>query len=281
MKKISLLILTLIAFNCVLRAQEEKKESNKGPKITIFSFDINHLESCNSIVNKDSNGNICIFSRDKKDRYNKFDGHWSGFELGFTRYIDAPKEFLELSKGKSSQVNLNIIESSFGITDNIGFVTGLGIQWNNYRFSDDVTLVKAYDNKNQRCYTEQNINLPGKERDVIKSKLTTSYITIPLLFEIQSKYNRGKFIQAGIVGGINIGAHTKIKYGNGDKDKDFDNFGINQFKCDATLRLGISPFNLWFSYGLTDIFDKNELYNSKTKEYLNLTPWSFGFSIFF
>lgn len=277
MKKISLLIIALLAISSVLRAQDVKKDSVKGPKITIFSFDVQDKDSWNCYMSEDENGNKKFFSKNNT-RY-RFDGHWAGFELGFTRFTDAPKDFFELSKSKSSQVNLNIIETSFSISENFGFVTGLGIQWNNYRFADDVTIGKFIDHDGEKCYTQLPIN--KKDKDVLKTKLTTSYITVPLLLEIQSKYNRNKFIQFGIVGGFNIGAHTKIKYGNGDKAKDFDDFGIRDFKCDATLRLGINPFNLWFSYGLTDIFKKDNLFNAKSGNYLNVTPWSFGFSIFF
>jgi len=277
MKKISLLIIALVAISSVLRAQDVKKDSVKGPKITILSFDIQDKDSWNCYMSEDENGNKKFFSK-RNNRY-RFDGHWAGFELGFTRFTDAPKDFLELSKSKSSQVNLNIIETSFSISENFGFVTGLGIQWNNYRFSNDVTLVKFIDHDGDKCYTQFPIN--KKDKDVLKTKLTTTYLTVPLLLEFQSKYNRGKFFQFGIVGGFNIGSHTKIKYGNGDKDKNFDDFGIKDLKCDGTVRLGISPFNIWFSYSFTDIFKDDNLFNNSTGEYLNVSPWSFGFSIFF
>lgn len=206
-----------------------------------------------------------------------FNGHWSGFELGFNGLANddyslydgtehSGNEFMELDQPKSMEVNLNFLEYNILLNDNsIGLVTGMGLSMNNYRFDNDLTIVKG-DNG-----IIQPISLDGEK--VEKSKLTASYLTVPLLLEFQIPVNGHSnrlFISGGVIGGINLGSHTKVKYDD-SKEKDRGSFNINPFKCSATVRAGLNDLSLYACYGLTPLFK-----NDKGPE---LFPFSIGISL--
>ncbi|MDD4109262.1 MAG: outer membrane beta-barrel protein, partial [Prolixibacteraceae bacterium] len=105
-----------------------------------------------------------------------------------------------------------------------------------------------------------------------KSKLNISYITAPLLLEVKTPLRMGTsnlYISGGVIGGLNIGSHTKYKYKN-DKEKARSNFNLNQFKYDLTGRIGIGDFCVFVNYGMTPLFKNNQG--------PELFPVTFGFS---
>jgi len=93
-------------------------------------------------------------------------------------------------KKKSSSFNLNFAQQSFGFTHYIGLVTGLGINWNNYRFDNNNNIRKG----DNGVIEELN---PLAALD--KSKLTTVYMTVPLMLEFHAPANHHHLnIGAGI-----------------------------------------------------------------------------------
>lgn len=197
-----------------------------------------------------------------------FRGHWAGFELGvngfvdqdYSSYIDEMDDFMELDMAKSLAVNLNFLQYDISLQkerNTIGLVTGLGLEWNNYRFDKDVSLEKASSGVTEPLYFDT-------DWDIKKSKLTSLYLTVPLLleFQIPVKYkSRRVHMSAGVVGGLRIGSHTKVKYksnGNSHKDKDHDDFNLKTFRYAAQARIGYRSLNFFASYGLTNLFEKNK-----------------------
>lgn len=214
----------------------------------------------------DESGKVKLTKEKKKP---KFNGHWAGFYMGINGYltadnsIDLPQEysFLDLRYEKSINVHLNIFEQNFPLISNkFGLVTGLGIEWNNYRFDSDVKL----DGSQDEITTT---NIPEGVRST-KSKLNVRYLNVPLILEYQtnSKNNTNSFhIGAGVVGGLRIGSHIKNIYEGGGKRKDKvrDDFHLSPLKADAILKLGWGKLNLYGTYSLTSLFRENrgpELY---------------------
>jgi len=202
----------------------------------------------------------------------RFKGNWAGLELGVNGYLnntgglDMPKgyEFLELKYEKSTNFNINFFQQSFNLAGNkLGLVTGMGIQWYNYRFSNDV-VIRA-DSSVLYGYNDDN---SGKS--YIKSKLTASYLVIPLLLEFQTNphHNSRSFhISGGVIGGVRLGSHSKQVYtenGSGKtKPKTYDSFYLQPFRLDGTMRIGWGPINLYANYSIIEMFRKDrgpELY---------------------
>ena len=235
------------------------------------------------------------YIHDKKKRFN---GHWGGVEMGINGYV-TPQfntnwgkeyDYLNLRYEKSWTVNLNVYEQNIALNKarNMGFVTGIGMSWSNYRFSTptyltpDSSVIKGY-----RMVTEQGQNL-----SVRKSKLTIMYITVPFMYEIQTKKSGFKNFHFGIgvLGSARVRTHTKIYFNNANEPymlqdpgsfdtgfgryvtpnatdrnivKEYDSFHVQPFKFDGMIRVGFSFVNLWAQVSLNQFFMKDrgpELY---------------------
>ncbi len=208
---------------------------------------------------------VKINKKDKNKPYNhKFKGHWAGFELAFNGYVNkdfssnlpSQYEFLTLNDVKSVGVNLNIFELNGNIINNrFGIVSGIGLQWNNYRFDDNVVLLPD----SGVIYGYKNTNITS----YIKSKLVESWVRVPLFLEYQTAKRKGKqfHIAAGGVFGYKLGSHSKqVHFEGGDrtKDKVYSDFYLNPIKLDAEIRVGWGPINLFASYAITPLFKDNK-----------------------
>jgi hypothetical protein len=161
---------------------------------------------------------------------------------------------MDLNYTKSTAVSLNLFEQNINLVNQkLGLVTGLGLTWNNYRFSkkntiltDDGSFGGKFDEDPTRTYE--------------KSKLVVTYLKVPLMLEFQTngKMKANSFhIGAGVVGGLRIGSHTKIVY-DGNRSKDKGDFYINPFKADAIAKIGWGVINLYGTYSLTEMFRSNK-----------------------
>ena len=192
----------------------------------------------------------------KKDRSGKFNGHWEGVELGFNGF-DKPdysmynlfqQDFMDLNQGKSAEFNLNFYELNIGLAKSyVGLVSGMGLSFNSYRFENPYTLGKGE-------YTIIPARLNAD--NLSKTKLAISYLKVPLLLEFQIPVNQHEgrlFINAGLVGGVKIGSHTKVKQDD-KKDKNRSGFYLNSFKYEATARVGYKDVSLFATYSLIPLF---------------------------
>lgn len=189
----------------------------------------------------------------------KVKSHWAGFELGVNLLMDedfktdapAGYGYLELKPQKSIAINFNLYDLEMKLyRRNIMLITGLGLTINNYRFKSDAVLVPNADSV--VAFTNPDIN-------VKKNKLVATYLTIPLLLEFNTSENPKKtfHLAAGVIGGLRIGSHLKVasSYNNDDtKTKYRDDFNLNPWRYDATVRLGYRNFTLFGSYNMAGLF---------------------------
>ncbi len=214
----------------------------------------------------------------KKKRRTKFKNNWSGIDFGMNAYVNPEQslrmkpgsEFLELDHNKSWVLNFNLFQKNFPIIkNNLGIYTGIGFGFNNYRLSDkSVTLVY---NKEEIDYViEEDITMS-------RNKLILSHLNIPLMLEVQThgpkKYHRFH-LAAGMNLGILMTSYISQRYeidGDKMKRKINENFHINPFRYDATVRIGYGGINLFATYALNTLF--------KTNEGPELYPFSVGIRI--
>lgn len=183
-----------------------------------------------------------------------FKGSWAGIEFGFnnytaantSHYIPADIAYMDLHSGKSNNFNLNFAQLSLGLSRHVGFVTGLGLNWNNYRFDGNNNIVEGEDG----IITELD---PGSELE--KSKLTTLFATAPFLLEIQIPVRYNHFnIAAGPIGAVKIASHSKMVFEGREKIKSNDDFNLNMLRLGLTARAGYSNFQVYGTYYLTSMF---------------------------
>ncbi|MDA3927455.1 MAG: hypothetical protein PF541_00750 [Prolixibacteraceae bacterium] len=222
------------------------------------NIDIEKIDEFESKWN-DYDWEIDHFETVHPKRKRDFDGHWAGFDFGgnqllttktsYSMYPEGTPKFLDTRPEKSFEFNFNFAEYSFGFGNYIGIVTGLGLNFNDYKFKNKYTLVKD-DNGMIQAET-----LP--EEDFRKSKLSTVFLTAPLLLEFQIPGNQGHdrlFIAGGLIGGVKLGEHTKTKIGD-NKVKDKGDFNISPLRWGYTARIGFEDMGIYATYYNTPLFE--------------------------
>lgn len=252
----------------------------------------------NREIKVDDEGNVRMIHRKRP----KFNGHWAGFGIGLNGYVNTdynqsfPQdyEYLDLRMTKSVAVHVNFFEQnvSFAKNQKWGMVTGLGFNWNNYRFDHPT-----------RLEPESSVLIGYLERSVSirKSKLTALYLNVPLIFEFQtnSKQKKNSFhIGIGMIANARLSSHTKKYYDERNKNfevtrydpesgkylteftatspdyskaKHFDDYHLQPFKFDATVRIGWGFVNLFANYSVNPMF--------KLDKGPELYPWTIGITL--
>ncbi|MBE0650158.1 MAG: DUF2807 domain-containing protein [Bacteroidales bacterium] len=218
-------------------------------------------------------------------RYEHFKGHWGGVDFGMNGYVNKSNNanfgpaynYLSLQYEKSFNVNLNLYQQNIALNKakTIGLITGAGLSFNDYRFSNPVYL-DATQNSLTGYYI---VNASVK-----KTKLSAYYADIPLILEFQSNNvdrSRRFFFGFGVIGNVRLRSHTKIYFNEANKVysledpatgnlvadnyrtpdrenrnivKNVNSFYLNPFKVDATVRLGFRVISLYATYALTPMF---------------------------
>ena len=237
-----------------------------GPKFEFSKFD-KEKEGSDRNDQDDSEEN-------RADRRSHFKGHWAGIELGLNNYlttdysftIPAGIEYMELHSGKSMNFNLNFSQISLGLTRRIGIVTGLGLDWNNYRFDGDNNIIKDAGGVI--------INDPYAPGSLKKSKLQTLYLNLPLLLEVQIPADHSHLnIAAGPIGSVKLCSKSKIIFEDGDKVESDDDFSLNLLRYGATVRIGYENFQIYGVYYPTPLFK-----TGKAPGGVDLFPFELGFA---
>jgi hypothetical protein len=274
-----------------------------GLNVEVIDSDTTRVTVGRHTIIVDEDGNVSY----EKCKVKRFNGHWGGVELGINGYVTpdfntdwgVENDYLNLQYEKSMAVNLNLYEQNIALNKakNMGFVTGIGMAWVNYRFNSTTYLTP--DNSQINGYYMVNQN--GQNLSVRKTKLTAMYITVPFMYEIQTK-NTNRFKRfhfgVGVLGSARVRTHTKIYFNNANETyylqdpgtgivdeqsyntpnasqrnivKNYNSFHMQPFKFEGMVRIGFSVINLWANVGLNQLFVKDrgpELYT-----------WSAGITI--
>lgn len=278
MKKIGIIALSLI-ITLSSFAQEEnqnldemKSELENQKKDTT---NIRFKRKTVKIVEDEGETQIFVKKHDKDDwewfweDKDDFTGSWSGFSVGAANLVnenfsfsrDADDQYMDLNTGKSWNMNLNIAQYSLNIAgEKFGLVTGLGLEWNYYRFDGNNSITE---NPNDGTIEEVDLSVTQPDWNIEKSKFSTTYATLPLLLEVHSSSSQHKGIvfSAGAIGGLKLGSNTKIIYKeNGDKNKDKtkDDFNLSPFRYGVHARIGVGDWLIYGTYYFTPLFEKDK-----------------------
>jgi hypothetical protein len=250
-------------------------ESLEGPK---FKFEKYSKKAEVKENNEDS-----YYKDDKDDndgeharRRSRFKGHWSGVEFGFNNFVTSDNslvlptdiDYMSLHSSKSINFNINFAQLSLGLTRHIGFVTGLGLNWNNYKFDGNNNIQKG---------SNGIIEVLDPGVDLEKSKLATIYLNLPFLLEIQIPANNSHLnIAAGPIGSVKVGSHTKMVFQDGEKVKSNGDFSLNMLRYGATARVGYENFQIYGTYYKTPLFQ-----HGKGPAGYDLYPFEIGIAFTF
>lgn len=242
----------------------ESLEGDK-PKFEFKKFD-NDKDELNWQDDEDSDN-------EKANRRSHFKGHWAGIEVGLNNFmtdnynmtLPGSIDYMTLHSSKSMNFSLNFSQLSLGLTRRIGIVTGLGLDWNNYRFDGDNNIQKGADGV---------IGIYDPGELLKKSKLQTLYLNLPLLLEIQIPADHSHLnIAAGPIGAVKLCSKSKIIFENGDKVESDDDFSLNLLRYGATVRVGYENIQIYGTYYPTPLFK-----TGKTPGGVDLFPFEIGFA---
>ncbi|MFI5220728.1 MAG: head GIN domain-containing protein [Bacteroidia bacterium] len=214
------------------------------------------------IINEDNSADFeKTFDEKPKNSKRKMKSVWGGFALGVTGMttkdmnfnFSTNYKFLNTKLGESWFFDLNLPEYDAQIIRNKLAVTmGLGMQWNNIHFAGNNYLTPKSDTLSS---TNAGVNLN-------LNKLFTFDITAPLLIKFapgSRKRAKGGFhLAAGVIGHyITTSSVITETLANGYMQRVVfnDNFNINPFRLDATVRVGYSRVKLFANYSLTPYFN--------------------------
>ncbi len=204
------------------------------------------------------------------------------FDLGTNNYLsngkfpDDTDELYSVRPWGSWYVGLNSVQRTH-VGGKLFVEWGVGLSWYNFKFQKDNILVSK---------DENGVIFSEDTRDVnfIKSKLTASYINasfIPMLdFGGRGKksrmwhaYGSNFRIGAGPYAGYRVGSHSKLVYKDDgrEKDKDRNNYYLNNFRYGIRAQIGIRSTDIFFNYDLNDLFSTGKPNTPK------LNAFSFGF----
>ncbi|MGB8358260.1 MAG: outer membrane beta-barrel protein [Bacteroidales bacterium] len=218
-------------------------------------------------INEDGDDTEINFEEYSDDRdKDRFKGHLGGIEFGFNGYssdkwntfVDPANADYNLNTAKSNSFNLVTPSVNLGFSPHFGLVAALGLNWNEYYFDNAITIATD---------AEGVVHAVPITDPVDKSKLLTTYATLPVMLEAQIPVSHNKTINigAGVIGAIKLGSHTKVKYdmeGN-HKDKIRDDFSLNLLRWGATARVGYEMFQVYGTWYLSPMFEQGrgpELY---------------------
>jgi len=162
---------------------------------------------------------------------------------------------LDLDYSGSWNMHLNIVEKQMSIyKKQVNIITGLGIDYNGYRFNaKNVKLTNDVTNNQIRFDSVNN-------RELTKNKLRVSSIEVPLMIGFAtSKKNpdKGFKVAVGVIGSYIYNSKYKLNFTEDKASTEQvikDNFHLRPFNVKATARVGYKGLMLFANYSLLSMF---------------------------
>lgn len=253
-----LLFAVILTMSLPSLAQRGNAFFNISDKDTIFSVKVSNFWS--RYYGEDAVKKYKEFQQKKRKSWSWDAGHWQGGTIHYSGLVgglgnlNAPEDASWLTQGvKSIGVDLNLIDVTIFSRGCFGIISGLGLEINNFRFDKNV----AFGNDElgrvapDWSYRDAGIALS-------KSKLTTTYLQVPLLFEFQFGKRYNGWVNFGVVGGFLLQAHTKVKSEERGIEKKYRDLNMNNFHYGFEVAFGYSAFGLRAKYYPQSIFRPGE-----------------------
>jgi hypothetical protein len=219
--------------------------------------------SYNDNASHHSSFDVNVFSRHRERYHPNVSTNWFIFDLGFANWRDktaygtaaannflhtaanaAPftKSDLSLITTKSTNVNIWFFMQKLNITHHVlNLKYGLGWQMYNFRYENNIS------------YSKDPVFLYRDTVNFSKDKLFTSYLTVPLMLNINATPDRkrGFSFSAGFSAGYRVGGHIKQKSSARGKQKIAGDFDLDPWQLSYIAELGIGPIRLYGSYSIS------------------------------
>ncbi len=188
-------------------------------------------------------------------------GHFMGgitftrLDIGFSRLIDngsftlSPEnDFLDYKGSKTSTISFDVLYFGYRFNPNFKVYIAGGFDWTLIRLKNNYTIVP---NSRELTYIDEGVNFS-------KNRLSSSYVHIPLNFELRTKENdKGKrfyFVFGPEVSFLLNGKVKQISDERG-KEKIRDDYNFQPVRLGGTVRLGYGGIGIFTKYAFNDMFD--------------------------
>lgn len=245
-----------ICMSTAAHAQDENKKGNTSVGLTIGDGSLIQIESGKNKSETKEESRVKV--------------GWGMLDIAINSLIDntdysdpATKAFLQvpadqqnsnlfsLRQGKSINVNIWPMTVKFKALDGnkqqIVIGSAVGLQMYNFRF-----------NKNISYLNETNPTVILDSVQFTKNKLAFTYLSVPLMVTLKTKLAPKTWLVygGGVMAGYRISSWTKQKSGLRGKDKNHDDFNMNDFNVSVTGEIGLDDyFRLFVSYQVTPLHE--------------------------
>lgn len=141
----------------------------------------------------------------------------------------------------------------FKISNSLSFYPAVGLTFEKFDFKDNANYFRQADGSIA-------VDTLRSSFDIRKNKVAATYLEIPLELRFHPKgtiEGEGFFVGVGVIGGIKMGSHTKIKYREGDnrrKEKLRGNFGLSDFRYGLQARIGWKNIHVFFKKYFSEVY---------------------------
>ncbi len=179
-------------------------------------------------------------------------------DLGLTNYFsgnvygrEAAPAGMELNDFRvGSHVALHFLPTTVSLVGRgvINLKTALTVDYSNYYFQNDITLVPGQDQ----------LTLETSAVSLDKNKLTARYFQVPMLLNINTSpwTDDGLSISFGVYGGVLWKAHSKQVSKELGTVKDVDDFNLNPIRYGLMARFDLKWMDLYATYNLSEMFEE-------------------------
>jgi hypothetical protein len=178
----------------------------------------------------------------------------NGFSSSYSKLaMPAGYSSLNLDYAKSLVVGIHLIDANLRLyRNNVSLKSGFGLEYNRYAFENNIMLLPD---------APKLTAIPSSSISYKKNYLKGSSITVPLLLQVKGSHKKSFHTAFGVIGKYQYTTAIKQVFDVGNstiKSKIYNDFNVNPYKLDATVRLGFGKFTLFATYGLTDFFKSSE-----------------------
>lgn len=175
-------------------------------------------------------------------------------DLGYSRLVDngsftlSPEnEFLDNKGGKTSTFSFDVVQMGYRFNQNFKIYVAGGFDWTHIRLNKNITMLK---DQTELKYVEDDVEFS-------KNRFSSSYLHIPLNFELRTKENnngnRFYFVIGPEVSFLLNGKVKQISDERG-KQKFTDDYRFQAFRYGGTLRFGYNGLGFFTKYYFNDMF---------------------------
>lgn len=276
MKRI-VLLLTGICFVIIGFAQDSTKKETADDTLRIGSIII--IKKGGKGTTENSYDSTERTERRRHSKPSNISTNWWIVDLGISQFNDQtnysnavasgflaatpgkPEDWFNLRNGKSINVNIWVFMQRLNMIKHfVNLKYGLGVEFNNYRFTENIRFQKT--------------STPRVIMDTIdfsKNKLAADYVTLPMMlnFNFTPTRKRGFGVSVGASVGYLYNSRQKTIGGREGKKKVHDDFDLEKWKISYVGEIQLGPVKLYGSYATKSMFEKG----------LDFTPYNFGFRL--